>query len=106
MGKRLTAHDAALAALVPADEREAFDRGVEALVARNRALEIIETERKAQNINKRLLADRAGLDYGSVRKLLTADTANPTAETILRLFSALRIHVSAELPSGETVGLV
>ena len=106
MPKKLTPHDMALAALVPDDEREEFDRGVEVLIARNRALEILEKERRAQKVSKRVLADRAGLDYASVRRLLTSDTANPTTETMLRLFSALHIHVQAKLPSGRVVGLV
>jgi helix-turn-helix protein len=104
--KKVTNHDAALAALIPEAERDEFDRGVEMLLARNRTLEILENERKAQKVTKKDLAVRAGVDYGSVRRLLTADTANPTAETMLRLFSALSIHVKAELPSGRTVPLV
>jgi hypothetical protein len=106
VAKKMTAHEVALSALVPEGEREAFDRGVAVLMARNLALDILERERQAQKVTKRELADRAGLDYASVRRLLTADTANPTAETMLRLFSALHIHVRAELPSGDTVALV
>ncbi len=106
MAKKMTPHDLVLTALVPEEEREAFDRGVEALVARNRTLELLENERQKQKISKKLLAERAGLDYASVRRLLTADTANPTSETVLRLCSALNIHVRAELPSGKVIGLV
>lgn len=106
MSKKVTPHQMALAALVPAEKREEFDRGVEVLIARNRSVEILETERLAQKISKKTLADRAGLDYASVRRLLTSDTANPTTETLLRLFSALDIHVQAELPSGRVVALV
>ncbi len=106
MAKKMTPHDLVRTALVPEEEREAFDRGVEALVARNRTLELLENERQKQKISKKLLAERAGLDYASVRRLLTADTANPTSETVLRLCSALNIHVRAELPSGKVIGLV
>jgi DNA-binding phage protein len=103
--KKMTPHEMALAALVPDDERTEFERGVEVLVARNRALEVLERERRAQKVSKKDLALRAGLDYASVRRLLTADTANPTTETMLRLFSALHIHVQAKLPSGRVVAL-
>ena len=96
----------ALAAFVPADEREEFERGVEVLVARNRALEVLEKERQVQKVSKKVLADRAGLDYASVRRLLTSTTANPTSETMLRLFSALQIRVQAKLPSGQIFPLV
>jgi DNA-binding phage protein len=107
MPKKMTAHQAALAALVPEDEREEYARGIELLVAHNRYLEAIEAERKAQNLTKKEVAELAGLDYTSVRRLLTSDTANPTQETILRLFSALGIRVRVELPSsGKTVALV
>jgi DNA-binding phage protein len=105
MPKKITPHDVALAALVPAEQREEFERGVGVLIARNRALEILEQERQAQKVSKKMLAKRAGLDYASVRRLLTADTANPTTETMLRLFSALHIHVQAKLPSGRVVPL-
>lgn len=107
MAKKMTADQAALAALVPEEEREEYARGVEILLAHNRYLEAIETERKAQKLSKKAVADRAGLDYASVRRLLTSDTANPTQETILRLFSALGIRVLVELPSsGTTLALV
>jgi hypothetical protein len=71
------------------------------LVARNRALEVLEKERQVQKVSKKVLADRAGLDYASVRRLLTSTTANPTSETMLRLFSALQIRVQAKLPVAD-----
>lgn len=107
MAKKMTAHEAALAVLIPGEAREEYARGVELLVARNRYLAAIEAEREAQHLTKKEVAERAGLDYASVRRLLTSETANPTQDTILRLFSALGIHVRVELPtSGETVALV
>lgn len=106
MAKALTGHEAALAALIPAERRAEFDAGVTALAGRNRSLQIIEAERKAQKMSKKEMARRAGLDAASVRRLLTTEGANPTQETSLRLFSALGIHLRAELPSGKSVAIV
>lgn len=106
MAKTLTAHEAALAALVPPERRDAFDRGVQALVARNLLVEVVEVERKAQNLTKKEVAERAGLDPASVRRLLTTEGSNPTQETAIRLLAALGIHLRADLPSGRSVGIV
>jgi DNA-binding phage protein len=103
MPKKLTAHEAALAALVPADERDEFERGVRVFVARNQLLELIETQRIEEHLTKQALAEKAGLDPASVRRLLTAETGNPTTETAVRLLSALKIKLVAVLPSGDEI---
>jgi ribosome-binding protein aMBF1 (putative translation factor) len=104
--KTQTAHDAALTALIPADQREDYDRVVETLIARNRMLEVIEGAREREDLTKKELADRAGLDASSVRRLLTSKTGNPTSETTVRLLSALRIKLEAVLPSGDRIPIV
>ncbi len=101
-----SAHTMALKALVPASEREQFDRSVQALVARNRMLQVIEDSRVFENISKHDLAEKAGLDPASVRRLLTAETANPTSETIVRLMSALHVKLEAVLPNGERLSII
>jgi ribosome-binding protein aMBF1 (putative translation factor) len=106
VAQKLTAHDTALSALLSAEERVEYDRAVEVLGARNRILEIIEEAREREDISKKELADRAGLDPASVRRLLNSKTANPTAESAIRLFSALRIKLNATLPSGDHIAIV
>lgn len=106
MPRKLATHDPALAALLSESEREDYERAVKVLLARNALLEIIEREREEQHVSKTALADRAGLDRASVRRMLTSETANPTAETALRLFAALKIKVEAVLPSGDRVSIV
>jgi ribosome-binding protein aMBF1 (putative translation factor) len=106
MAKPRTAHDAALAGLVPSHQRANYDRRVKALVARNKLLSTLESVREAEKLSKKDLADRAGLDASSVRRLLTAETANPTTENAFLLLSAMDIKLEAVLPSGTRVAIV
>jgi len=106
VAKERTTHDAALDVLIPEDRRDEYKRRVEMLVARNQLVEVIEECRKKEGATKRDLAERAGLDRASVRRMLTAKTANPTAETTFRLFSALGIRLEAVLPDGGRVRIV
>jgi ribosome-binding protein aMBF1 (putative translation factor) len=105
MTKARTAHDAALAALIPPEERANYDARVAALVSRNQILQVIETARAAEGISKKELAQRAGLEPSSVRRMLTARTANPTADNVFRLLKAAHVKVEAELPSGTRVAI-
>lgn len=106
MAKPRNPHDAAIASLVPSDERADYDRRVKALVARNRLLSTLESVREAEKLSKKDLADRAGLDASSVRRMLTAETANPTTENAFLLLSAMGIKLEAVLPSGNRVDIV
>ncbi len=106
MTKPRTAHDAALAGLIPSDEKASYDRRVKALVARNKLLSTLESVREEEKISKKDLADRAGLDASSVRRMLTAETANPTTENAFLLLSAMGIKLEAVLPSGSRVDIV
>lgn len=106
MTKPRTAHDAALAGLIPSDERANYDRRVKALVARNKLLSTLESVREAEKLSKKDLAARAGLDASSVRRMLTAETANPTTENAFLLLSAMGIKLEAVLPSGARVAIV
>lgn len=69
-------------------------------------LEVIDSAREAQNIDKTQLAHLAGLEPSSVRRLLTAKTANPTTENAFRLLAAVGVGLEAVLPSGERVSIV
>jgi DNA-binding phage protein len=101
-----TAHQAAINALLSEDERAEHTRRVQALQARNAMLTVLETTREAQGMTKRALADRAGLEASSVRRLLTSTTANPTTDNAFRLMAAMGIALEAKLPTGERVELV
>ncbi len=106
MAKPRTVHDAALTALIPSDERANFDRRVKALVARNKLLATLESVRESEKLSKKDLAGRAGLDASSVRRMLTAETANPTTENAFLLLDAMDIKLEAVLPSGSRVEIV
>lgn len=106
VAKARNPHDVALATLIPDDEKAGYDRRVKALVARNRLLSTLESVRAAEKLSKKDLADRAGLDASSVRRMLTAKTANPTTENAFLLLSAMGIKLEAVLPSGSRVDIV
>lgn len=106
MAKPRTAHDAALAGLIPSNDKAAYDRRVKALVARNKLLTTLESVRASEEISKKDLADRAGLNASSVRRMLTAETANPTTENAFLLLDAMGIKLEAVLPSGGRVEIV
>jgi len=106
MAKPRTPHDAAIGALVPPEEKDAYNRRVKALIARNTLLTTLESVRESQKISKKSLANRAGLEASSVRRLLTAQTANPTTENAFLLLDAMGIKLEAVLPSGNRVSLI
>jgi ribosome-binding protein aMBF1 (putative translation factor) len=99
-------HQSAVNALLSKSERAEHDRRVQALLSRNALLTVLEATREQQGMTKRELADRAGLDASSVRRLLTSETANPTTENAFRLMAAMGISLDATLPTGERVKLV
>jgi ribosome-binding protein aMBF1 (putative translation factor) len=101
-----SAHRAAVNALLSEHERSEYARRVQALHARNALLTVLESAREQQGITKRALAERAGLDASSVRRLLTSHTANPTTDNAFRLMAAMGISLEATLPTGERVHLV
>ncbi len=103
---KASAHDAALSRLIPSGEKVDYERRVKALVARNTLLNMLEAAREEGQLSKKELADRAGLDASSVRRMLTAETANPTTENAFLLLSAMGIKLEAILPSGARVAIV
>jgi DNA-binding phage protein len=101
-----SAHQNAVNALLSEPERAEHARLVQALRSRNAMLTVLESTREQQGMTKRALADRAGLDASSVRRLLTSETANPTTDNAFRLMAAMGISLDATLPTGERVQLV
>ena len=101
-----SAHESAVNALLSDPERAEHARRVQALRARNALLTVLETTREHQGMTKRALAERAGLEASSVRRLLTSETANPTTDNAFRLMAAMGISLEATLPTGERVELV
>jgi DNA-binding phage protein len=103
---RKTADADARELLLSPEEQSRHALTVQALLARNAMLEILETAREEQGLTKADVAARAGLEASSVRRLLTSQTANPTTENAFRLMAAMGIGLEATLPSGERVRLV
>lgn len=103
---KVTPHEVALSRLIPDEEKASHDRRVKALVARNKLITMLEAVREEEEISKKELAERAGLDASSVRRLLTAETANPTTENAFLLLDAMGIGLEAVLPSGARVAIV
>lgn len=92
--------------LLGEDGREAYDQTVQALLARNTLLALLEASRAAEGITKSELAKRAGIEASSVRRLLTSKTANPTTDNAFRLMAAMGIKLEATLPTGKRVALI
>jgi ribosome-binding protein aMBF1 (putative translation factor) len=105
-GAASTAHEAITGNLVPAERRAAFHARVSDLTAHNRMLAAIEEGRRLQKISKKELAEQAGLNASSVRRMLTSETSNPTTNNAFRLFAVLGIKLEATLPSGDRVGIL
>jgi DNA-binding phage protein len=101
-----TVHQSAFDALLSEGERAEHARRVQALRSRNALLTLLDAAREQQGMTKRALADRAGLEASSVRRLLSSATANPTTGNALRLMAAMGITLEAKLPTGERVELV
>lgn len=99
--KTRPAHDAALAALLTEQERASYESRKTALIARNVSLDTIDVGRKQTGLSKKELAARAGLEASSVRRLLAAETANPTSESTFLLFAASGVRLEAILPNGD-----
>jgi DNA-binding phage protein len=101
-----SAHQTAVNALLSEAERAEHGRRVQALRSRSALLTVLETTREQQGMTKRALAERAGLEASSVRRLLTSEAANPTTDNAFRLMAAMGISLDATLPTGERVELV
>jgi ribosome-binding protein aMBF1 (putative translation factor) len=104
--RKKTANKVITESLVPEERRAAFQARVAELAAHNQMLAAIEEGRQILDISKKELAELAGLNASSVRRMLTSETANPTTNNAFRLFTVLGIKLEATLPSGDRVGIV
>lgn len=100
-----SADDAALDALLDADARTALEARTVALMIRNAMLRAIETERERAGVSKKQLAKVTDLDYAAVRRLLTAEDANPTLDTVARLLAATHIRMQLVTETGDIVAI-
>jgi transcriptional regulator with XRE-family HTH domain len=55
---------------------------------------LIDAERRQAGLTKAELAQRIGASPAAVRRLFTADSANPTLRTVLELVDALELEMS------------
>jgi DNA-binding phage protein len=76
------------------ENREVYDRALSETVALRKILQQVESARVSEGISKAELAQRAGMNPASIRRLLTSETANPTIKTMLGVFDALGLEVT------------
>lgn len=100
-----SADDVALEALLDADARAALEARTVALTIRNAMLRAIEVQRERSGLSKKQLAKATSLDYAALRRLLTADDANPTLDTVARLLAATHIRMQLVTEDGEVVAI-
>ncbi len=65
-------------------------------------LQRLEAERVRAGLSKAELAHRVGVNPSAMRRLLTAETGNPTLKTMLGMFDALGLELSLT-PSKDVV---
>ena len=80
--------------LADPENREVYDRTLSETVALRKILQQVESARASEGISKAELAQRAGINPASIRRLLTSETANPTIKTMLGVFDALGLEVT------------
>lgn len=80
--------------LADPDVRDRYERARRSIASVRQLLQLVEAERERAGLTKAELAERAGASPAAVRRLLTADGANPTLRTILDLLHALDIELA------------
>lgn len=83
-----------------AEAREEYERTLHRLLAFRQILQRVECERERAGLSKAELAHRIGMNPSAVRRLLTAETSNPTFKTMLGLFDALGLEMSLRPAQG------
>jgi DNA-binding phage protein len=76
------------------EARERYERTFQVTVEIRRLLQTIEAEREQAGLTKAELARLAGTNPAAMRRLLTAETSNPTLRTLLAIFDALGLELS------------
>ena len=80
--------------LAAPEARERYERTRRTVTGTREVLHRIEEERERAGLTKRELADRLGTDPASVRRLLTAQSANPTLKTLLEMLDVLGLELA------------
>lgn len=78
-----------------AEYREAYDRARSSIDEVDRIVSAIEERRVALGLSKAELARRVGVAPESVRRLLSAEHANPTLSTVVSLAHVLDMDIVA-----------
>ncbi len=76
------------------EAREQYERTFRTTVEIRHLLQAIEAERERAGLTKAELARRAGTNPAALRRLLTAETSNPTLRTLLAVFDALGLELA------------
>ncbi len=74
--------------------REEYERSYRYALFLRQLLQQLETTRVQSGITKAELAHRVGVNPSAIRRLLTAETSNPTLKTMLGVFDALGLELS------------
>ena len=80
--------------LQDSEAREQYERTFRTTVEIRHLLQAIEAERERAGLTKAELARRAGTNPAALRRLLTAETSNPTLRTLLAVFDALGLELA------------
>lgn len=75
------------------EERAEAERDFHEIVALRKILQQCEAERERAGLTKAALAQRAGMNPASLRRLLTAEGGNPTLKTMLGILEALDLEI-------------
>ncbi|MBW4079419.1 MAG: helix-turn-helix transcriptional regulator [Acidobacteria bacterium] len=78
-----------------AEYRDAYDRARSSIDEVDRIVGAIENRRISLGMSKAELARRVGIAPESVRRLLSAELANPTLSTVVSLAKVLDLHIVA-----------
>lgn len=76
------------------EARKEYDRAYREATRINQIIRQCEEERERAQLSKAELAELAGINYASLRRLLTSDGSNPTFRTMLNIFDALGLEFS------------
>jgi DNA-binding phage protein len=75
------------------EARKRYDRTRRTLAAVRSILETIDSKREQAGLSKAALAECAGINPASIRRLFTSDGSNPTLLTVLELMDALDLDL-------------
>src|SRR5918995_5896829 len=82
--------------LEDADYREAYEEARERISQIDAVIRALDERRSQLNLTKAELARRAGIKPEAVRRLFSAETPNPTLNTLVALAAALELELRPE----------